>query len=341
MYPSKSRFDASKRMHPRSKPGFCGKSFFVTPHQKACKAFTVVELLVVIGIVSLLLSILIPALSASRSQGRRAKCLAQLKGLAEVGSAYSVDDPRSQLLPVHPIADENVDHDEGFFDYGGATGTAEVFGGTRYGPNGPRTAATRPMNRYLAPQAGADGDYSAYQCPSDTGWPAINNRDADWIQWDDAMMTQPTFTAVGTSYLGNAGRVPTYLTAGGWASFTPFLRPANRIPSAHTTVLFSESLFWLGVFNIKGVFYAGEEQLVDGWHGRAPKHNVAMADGHAETVSLVSTYGMGGQPGIPPEEVGATRALWLEQPGWRVHCRPDDLIVDLPRPQTPLAHASN
>jgi prepilin-type N-terminal cleavage/methylation domain-containing protein/prepilin-type processing-associated H-X9-DG protein len=55
------------------------------------RAFTLVELLVVIGIIALLIAILLPVLSRARQAGNRTKCLSNIRSLALAQASYAAE----------------------------------------------------------------------------------------------------------------------------------------------------------------------------------------------------------------------------------------------------------
>lgn len=62
-----------------------------TPHVPAHRGFTLIELLVVIAIIALLIAILLPSLSAARTQSKKIKTLAHLRGIGQSVTLYEAD----------------------------------------------------------------------------------------------------------------------------------------------------------------------------------------------------------------------------------------------------------
>ena len=70
-----------------------------TPKRNTSSAFTLIELLVVISIISLLISILLPALGRARKAARNVVCQTTMKQLGVWSFTYATDN--KGILPTH------------------------------------------------------------------------------------------------------------------------------------------------------------------------------------------------------------------------------------------------
>jgi prepilin-type N-terminal cleavage/methylation domain-containing protein/prepilin-type processing-associated H-X9-DG protein len=92
-----------------------------SPHGSARRAFNLVELLVVIGIIGVLIALLFPAISGVRNSSRRATCASNLRQIGQLFYAYANDnhgelpavyggtdkEPKRPTAFTRPVADEH------------------------------------------------------------------------------------------------------------------------------------------------------------------------------------------------------------------------------------------
>lgn len=101
-----------------------GESFLIA--HRTPRAFTLVELLVVIGIIALLVAILLPALSRARQQAARTVCAAQMRDLVHATIMYCADNKGSlpEFRGYTPGNPGNTTQNDSTFAMMGSSGAA-------------------------------------------------------------------------------------------------------------------------------------------------------------------------------------------------------------------------
>lgn len=234
--------------------------------------FTLVELLVVIGIIALLIGILLPALARARQASQTANCLSNIRNM-QVAHWMYINENRGYLIQAglghahtHDHGHDDHDHDHDDDDH---------------------HDHDREGSAWINTLASYYGSALLHRCPSDASphWPGGS-------PLDDGRFRRTSYGI--NNYLDHK------LAPAGHD-----YRKINQVPRAHATIHFVEMAY-------TGPFAAADHPHVDHWHddppyieageqlqihahgGRRPgwdaRANYGFLDGHAETLTFREAY---------------------------------------------------
>ncbi len=168
----------------------------------------------VIAVLSVLVSILLPAISGVRDAGRRAVCLSNLRQLTVAWQVYC-DDYESFPLGEAPDYFRVVN-----WGYGGVHWYADAVP-----VPGLALAAERPLNPYIGESARLETRHDVFRCPSDAGMAYAATGGRPWEEFGRGNASgegdRTTFGQIGTSYSANAWMYCVAGASAGWGRGSP------------------------------------------------------------------------------------------------------------------------
>jgi prepilin-type N-terminal cleavage/methylation domain-containing protein/prepilin-type processing-associated H-X9-DG protein len=237
--------------------------------QRPARAFTLVELLVVITIIGILIALLLPALAAALGSAHVIECQNNLKEIAKAALLYS-NDNRGAILPTT-------------YETGGVTYYwCNILAGATSG-----RAYLSPVNTVSLGTA-ASSETGVLRCP-------LSNSS---IVSTSTTFTEPTAAeAQATARLGNTTLKNDtsyfwngYTGGGALNAYYPSLRLVGNDPAGvHYLEEIKDRRSYL-VMAADGILYDGETQPAriavrhPGNHGALSRTNLVFYDGHAEAI---------------------------------------------------------
>lgn len=233
------------------------------------KAFTLVELLVTISIISLLMGILLPALSNARHRAQAVLCGANARQLAMANIAYAGSNEGSFV----PAAE----------DMYASSGGLSRWHGRRSRPDEPFEPTQGPLAAYLA-------DGKVNQCPRSQSLFQARS-------WDDS------FEKGGGGYGYNMLYIGSRLWQGSLSREERHRRTtrADELQRPGRTVMFADAAFerngrLIEYSFVEPPFTVHNGRIMDGFSMQASIHfrhngraNIAWADGHVSTAEMADS----------------------------------------------------
>lgn len=241
------------------------------------KAFTLVELLVVIAVIALLMSILVPALAAAKAQTRQVVCKSNIRQLVLANLGYAGEND-GRFVPA----------------------ALDIFRDNRHRWHGVRDSINEPFDPLKGPLVGYLADGSVKKCPEKVDF----RHGAPW-QWDYE------------DGCGGYGYNMTYIGSRVWEDFTEancrvttkdveVARPAETLMFADTAMakLDSGNPYYLEYSFAEPRYFVvnGQPDTTDSLTGKPPspsihfrhrdKANIGWADGHISSEQMAEFDGI-------------------------------------------------
>ncbi len=278
---------------------------FLPAHPR--RAFTLVEMLVVIGLIALLLSFLLPMINRVRESANTTVCLSNMHQVGLALHLYAIDNDGTL-----PFVNPNL-HLQGLGGYGVGGGPSPALGDgkggaviydEKYLPYVP-APQNRPLNKYMAASIYNDTidgksyngvyHYDIWKCPSDCG--------VDYsAYWPGSSLLPTVYEWMGVSFIYNdftisAEMFPT-IDHSDYADSVSNRRKISAARQAAILIAFYEP-------PAKPACSGVSDGIVFRWHNASNQtgsydwkkpgsagfySNVTFFDGHAETVDFSAAY---------------------------------------------------